>query len=446
MSCIRLNLTDHDRTISGDVHGSIGDAIIAALSAEPETIHELELALARFIKPTGGSSSLSWLRSGEDFEPYDAGIVIVDLTARVAAIDSTYSAPPQPVAAARGDGFAEELNSESWRAFANDNYEPDSYDLKVPESYLDQNRPPTYQISYHDGEERTDLQLPYRLPDDWLFVGSVPEYEGIRRKRRAERAATVSFDGRAVLFGRQLSEFVAREMLAAPNLEAEELFTDIHARWLVNPRADLKGASPREVLLAKTELVDFDLHSRSLQWSFTNECPAPLLVNSHAFRFAGFGTHEIVLYYDLIRVLLSECCERVRAMKQISLPDEIERLEIIKAAWLEMPGDYSSGKAPALIIEYERKRIPLALSGKEAMVDEECPVCQAMAEDEGPYFCHLDSSNMDEQFEFSFFKTREEWEASRLREEAFHREWNERDAARRSNRGTTLVLDEGGPF
>src|ERR1700692_3579653 len=96
MSEIRLNLTDQDQTISGEVHGSIGDAVIAALSAEPETIHELELALARFVKPVGKYSSIASLHAGEDFEPYDAGIVIVDLAARVVAVDSTYN-EPQPI-------------------------------------------------------------------------------------------------------------------------------------------------------------------------------------------------------------------------------------------------------------------------------------------------------------------------------------------------------------
>jgi hypothetical protein len=446
MSCIRLNVTDHDRTISGEVHGSIGDAVIAALSAEPETIHELELALARFNKPTGDSSALAWLRSGYNLEPYDAGIVIVDLAARVAAIDSTYSAPPEQIAEAPRPDLTDEILSEPWRAFLSDNDEQDSFDVKVPEAYLDQNRPPTYQIGYHDGEQLTDIHLPYRLPDDWLFVGSVLEYEWLGPERRAERAARESFDARAVLFGKPLSEFVARETLSAPNLDVENLFTEIHARWLVTPRSDLGGASPREILLAKTDLVDFDLHSRSLQWSFAGECPPPILVNSHAYRFAGFGTHEIVLYYELIRVLLSECRERARSVKQISLMDEIGRLEIIKEAWLEMPQEEGCGKAPALIIEYERKRIPLAMSGKEAMVDEDCPVCRAMAEDEGPYFYHLDGCNMDEGFEFSFFKTQEEWEAEERRREAFSQEWNARDAARRRELNTTLLAEEAEPF
>jgi hypothetical protein len=364
------------------------------------------------------------------------------------AIDSTYS-EPRPIADAGGGAFAKTLNSEPWLAFPPDDDEQGLHEVTGAERYLDQNRPPTYQISYHDGEKQTDIHLPYRLPDGWLFVGSVPEYEWIRRERRAERAASQSIDARAVLFGPQLSEFIAREILTAPNLAAAELYAEIHARWLGSPRADLRGESPREILLAKKDFVDFDLHSRELQWSFTGECPPPLPASSHAFRFAGFGTHEIVLYYDLIRILLNECCNRARAITQVSLADEIERLENIKDAWLEMPQDDCRGKAPALVIDCERKRIPLAMSGKEAMIDEDCPVCQAMAEGfDSPFFWHLDGCNLDDWFEFSYFKTRAEWVAERCREEAFHREmaqkWNEHEAGMHNN-GAMLVAHEGEP-
>jgi hypothetical protein len=57
----------------------------------------------------------------------------------------------------------------------------------------------------------------------------------------------------------------------------------------------------------KYDVIDADLHSRGLQWSFRGE-PAPCLASeSAAYRFAGFGTHEVVVYYELMRLLLSEC-------------------------------------------------------------------------------------------------------------------------------------------
>ena len=93
MSCIRINLIDFNETVSGEVHGGIGNALIASLSAEPETIGELESGLARFIKPIHDHSLLRWLRPRQSFVPYDAGLIIIDLTARMVMIDSTYSAP-----------------------------------------------------------------------------------------------------------------------------------------------------------------------------------------------------------------------------------------------------------------------------------------------------------------------------------------------------------------
>ncbi|HSK70436.1 MAG TPA: hypothetical protein VK892_01985 [Pyrinomonadaceae bacterium] len=52
MSYIRINITDKNKTVIGEVHAATGERLIAALSAEPETIDELALALARFEKPT----------------------------------------------------------------------------------------------------------------------------------------------------------------------------------------------------------------------------------------------------------------------------------------------------------------------------------------------------------------------------------------------------------
>ena len=455
MSYIRLNLTDRDRTISGDVHGSIGDAVIASLSAEPESIHELELALARFQKPTGDRSGLASLRAGENFEPYDAGIMIVDLAAQVVMIDSTYSAPAWVNNRHIGDHLDLSAAQSSFKRsdqFA-ETSEGDAQNTQQSDPPLDQTAAVTFEIGYHDGEKLTDVRLPYRLGDTWLFVDSVPEYKGIYQERRAERAAQTTiewFAARAVLFGKQLSEFVAREILDAPNLEAEDLLTEIHAKWLISPRADLGGRSAREILIAKKEFIDFDLQSRELQWSFTGECPPALPTTSHAFRFAGFGTHEVVLYYDLVKLLLNECYMQVREEKNISPADEVERLERVKSRWLETPNGDCQGKAPALVIEWERRRIPLAMSGKEAMIDPDCPVCQAIAADfETPMFWHLDGSEMDDRFEFSDCKSLGEWEANRRRREEFDREFDRRSRDRKGEtvEGEVVVLaDDERPF
>jgi hypothetical protein len=426
MSCVKFNLIDFNNTYSGEVHGGVGDSVIAALSAEPETAHELELALARFIKPIheGEHSLLDWLNGGPDFEPYDAGIVIVDLAARVVAIDSTYSSLAPMDDSPSDDAFELSATPEQSMFVENDDAEPRPARLQGSKR---RKAPTTYGVRYHNGEEATDIYLPYRLPEDWKVVNSVEEYEGAFPDRRRKRSQIEWRDHREVLLGKTLCAFLASELSTAPSLEAADLFTTIHARWLTTAREDLQGRTPRELLLEKQEFIDFDLHSRQLQWSFTQECPPSLLPTSHAYRFGGFGTHEIVIYYDLVRLLLSACRARIREVKQISIEEESERLAKLKDSWLETTNDEYQHKSPGLVIEWERKRIPLAMSGKDAMVDDDCPVCQAMADDLGPYFWHLDGSAMDDEFEFSFHKTVADWEAERREWEEFSREYTRKN-------------------
>jgi hypothetical protein len=365
MSYVRLNIADSEKILSGEVHGGEAEAFVAALSAEPETVAELEYVFARFVRPSGASKPLARFAAHENFEPYDAGIVVIDLAARIIACDSTYFSPVRKGA-----------------------------------------------VFYHDGSCKTDVSLRFRLPDDWLFAHSIPEYEGVARRRRAERAAIEPLDARKILYGAELCEFLAAEIFAAENPGDPELFADVHEKWLMTARADLSGKTPREILLEKKDLIDDDLFSRETQWSFTGECPPPIPTHFHAYRFAGFGTHEIVIYYDLIRFLLEH------AVAENASAAMLERL---KDQWLETPSAEFHYRSPAQIVEQERKRIPPALSPEDAIIDHDCPMCQMMAEEfDTPMFWHLDGCNMDERFAFSFYRTREEWEEEQRR-------WRESD-------------------
>ena len=82
MSYVRFNISDNSSTIHGDLHGSMTEPMIAALSAEPETIAEFETALHRFVKPESSWPTLHDFKDNEDLEPYDAGIVAIDLVGR----------------------------------------------------------------------------------------------------------------------------------------------------------------------------------------------------------------------------------------------------------------------------------------------------------------------------------------------------------------------------
>src|SRR5258707_15445737 len=103
MSEVKLVLRDSRRDISGTWHGSMADRVIAALAAEPETIEELDTALARFHHPDERGFFCSF-RSGIDEEPYDAALVIVDLAARLIACESTYTSPSRNGSVADHDG------------------------------------------------------------------------------------------------------------------------------------------------------------------------------------------------------------------------------------------------------------------------------------------------------------------------------------------------------
>ncbi|MEK6335681.1 MAG: hypothetical protein AABM67_12080 [Acidobacteriota bacterium] len=436
MSEVKLNLIDSQRIIQGTIHGSIVDACVAALSAEPETIAELESALTRYIgqapEPPNAKSStanhrslFSSFRSGSeiDSQPWDAGLVIIDLTARVAAAESTYSQPQ-----AQG------------------------------------------KVRYHNGTVGTDIPVMYRVPDDWIFLNAISDYEAQRFARTRERSAKIPLDARSVLYGPGLLEFIAMSVRQSPicqeeirkpapvlvdkscieqanagsdGVDADALPADaeeaagralydeissIHARWLMTSRDDLHGQSPRDVLLAKQDFIDFDLHTRSLQWSLQGEGPPCLATNSFAYRFAGFGTHECVLYYDLVRHLLWSELDRLQETSEFSeLEAEIGYLEAKKTAWLETPQE-DGGRIPAIIIDNERRRLPTTLQAQEMIIDEDCELCvwsaNEVAMGHGPAFWHLDGCNMDDGFAFSFCRTREEWDEENRRREEFDREFN----------------------
>jgi hypothetical protein len=167
MSEVRLNIIDAREAIQGTIHCSVADAVIASLSDEPETIAELEAALDRFCKRHEDCSPFAWFVAGEDTDPWDAGVIIVDLAARIVAAESANSAPQS-----QGE------------------------------------------VNYHNGTDATDFWLPYRLPDDWLFLTSVLEYQSVRSDRRAARMAVPLLDVRQVLYGRPMLEFIVSTCLA----------------------------------------------------------------------------------------------------------------------------------------------------------------------------------------------------------------------------------------
>jgi hypothetical protein len=452
MSEVRLVVREAERDWSGTIHGSCADVAVAALSGDPVTMKELEAAAARFAKLGEASRHFVNLSPGSNDQPYDAGLVVIDLVARLVVVDSTYSSP-------RREGT----------------------------------------IWYHDGNSCTDMRLRYHLADDWKFLSDAEHWRSMAEERRRERAATPLLDARTVFYGRPMIEYVARETFAAfarrdeiaaavraqwiesaIDRKAKELdvspdqvevssltdeditpktwsgqeryaspfydtLKEIHAAWMLTPREDLGGQCPREIALAKRRHLMADMQDRCDYWSLMGECPPGLDESSHAFRYGGFGTHELVKYYDLVRELLWSSWEQLAELSQSSresqrpqflmvgdfLTTEVPRLEQVREQWLNTPDPECHGRTPRSMIQRERARLPEGMSGRDAMIDPDCPCCQMMAEMHGPMFWGLDGSSMDDEFAFDMYRrTREEWEEEQRRWEEnsrrFDAEWSER--------------------
>jgi hypothetical protein len=424
MSQITLNIIAADGKIHGRPHASFANTIVAALSAEPETLDDLRAAIARF--EHHDRDCFGGFYKGLDDEPYDAGICYIDLTARLVAYESTYS-------------------------------------------YLSSSG----SVQYHDGQCATDISLPYHVSDDWKFVDWVDEFDAFAVGPRKKRAAQPPLDARKVLYGPRLAEFLVKECFAARGgtVGEDEAWTppagwafrelagrfedgesprvadavaEIHARWLMTPRKDLNGCTPREILLEKQDHISWDMQDRCEAWTYLDKCPPPLSRDSHAYKYGGFGSHENYVYYEIVRFLAWECWERVvngnpgDGPIEVLMANEAERLHALGLRWLDEPNAELSG-VPAQIIENERRRIPEAGSGHDAMVDEDCPCCQAMADMPGPFFWHLDGCNNDDDFAFSFHATREEWEEER-------REWDEIDRRHEARKRDDLFYADAYDF
>lgn len=130
---LHVTVIDEQQALWDAVHGSFAQRLVASLAAEPTTIEELEIALARFAKPSG-VPVFARFNQGICEEPYDAGMLIIDLRNRVVAGEQRY--------------FALTHQGE---------------------------------VAYHDGQHATDVSVPYLLGEKWQLLHSVDEWEALHR-------------------------------------------------------------------------------------------------------------------------------------------------------------------------------------------------------------------------------------------------------------------------
>jgi len=441
MSEVKLVIRDANEDRSGTVHGCVAEWFIAALSADPVSLTELDAAVDRFALESPARGHFPYFRRAIDAEPWDAGLVVIDMAARLVVIDSSYSSPGRK-------GVITRHNIET--------------------------------------VEGGTVSLSYRMADDWLFLHDAMNWEETARVRRQERADQPVTDLREIFYGEPMlrsiidgcrQQFRCRDEIVRrvhlewiesqrrwnarhdeePQPEPETLtmhelahkedpaedidhriyhdtIRDIHANWLMTPCAELDDQLPRTVLLQDRDRLSGDMSDREHHWSILERCPPGISPESHAFQFSGFNTNEIVMYYDYVREVAWSCWDRLRTMSDTEraaletsqraldafVRDEVMRLRKVGEQWLDAPWDEDPMRTPRGIINLERRRQPNG--GQFHPIDPDCPCCQALAEMPGIGFWHMDGCNMDDLFAFAYYhETIESWE----RDQADHREFSE---------------------
>src|SRR5262245_55120647 len=82
---VMMTIIDATRALHGIMPTWRADIVLASLVAEPETLEELEDAIERYDASIISQGFLKHLETGLNETPWDAGVVIIDLTARLIA-------------------------------------------------------------------------------------------------------------------------------------------------------------------------------------------------------------------------------------------------------------------------------------------------------------------------------------------------------------------------
>jgi len=92
MSVLRMIIADDQHYVSGEPHGSDAMRIYAACSRNPKSLEELDRLLPEFDCDKDWRAFSSW-NDGIELEPFDAGLIIVDLAKKwIYAEDSYFGA------------------------------------------------------------------------------------------------------------------------------------------------------------------------------------------------------------------------------------------------------------------------------------------------------------------------------------------------------------------
>jgi hypothetical protein len=369
-----VSLIDEDRTIHVQVHDALVDIALAALSAEPVMIDELKAAMGRYVEPSVVEYFFEQCEEGLANRRTEGGHLIIDFTARL-VVNGT-CAPEMP-----------RLGS----------------------------------VLSCDERTTLDTWLPYRIPEQWQMTTDTRKWGELAQRRRPQFAEIGLCDAREVLYAKLAEALLDRSRETRDDVEGS--VDEIHDWWLLTPREDLLGKSPRDVLLARHAAVDGDVQDQGEIWSLLGRCPPGLSPRSHAYRCGGFGTHEIVLYHELTAMLLREIGRRAGAPCDADRRQEICHLEQLQQEWLHQPQSELYDQSPAALIARERARLPAVIPKGHEHFDHDCPLCRMMADSDQPMIWQLDSYPLELRFATSFCKSRAEWERRQREAEEVEEDW-----------------------
>jgi hypothetical protein len=265
----------------------------------------------------------------------------------------------------------------------------------------------------------------------------------------ASRTISIAGDG---LLPKELSSSKEVDDPEASN-ELYRLTVNVHRDWLMTPRQDLQGRTPRVLLFGAHDWSDRVIDGQRLRF----EDGAPMIAapdDVDGYEDAPMGREEMIIYFDLCREVIRGgwfwCQNEVDAARLSSSHERAQLilelctfLSTVRDDWLQQP--FEGGSPPSFIIECSRRRVPrgagVSIAGmmgqeqEQHIPDCDCPLCNMMASGMfGVGFTSLDGHHLelDEEFAFSTRESYEEWEEQQAEwaemSSEMDRKWAEREA------------------
>lgn len=315
-------------------------------------------------------------------------------------------------------------------------------------------RDATLRMSEED-ESKRGCTMSIHLPPWWEYhedalVGSV-----VQSRQSPLRRPHVQRD---VLYGDPFLSDIASRILTMVSSDAwrpkgieldrrdlHGLTIAVHRDWLMTPREDLGGRMPRELLHGAIRWSDAVTWGQELRFH-SGEPMVAVPDDWDGYATAPMGSQEMCIYFDLCREVIEAGWYWCHAQRGLLATDPhasvhaqfVSFLREVKEEWLASP--FEGGSPPNFILECDRRRVPrgagIPIQGIEGVETEshipdcDCPICAMMADGMfGPSFSGFDGHHLelDDEFAFSMYETRKEWEEERIAYDGFGDEHDEHD-------------------